>query len=123
MSRYTPVAEVRFRLNRAEGAWRQLVEIVQEEARKLGYTGPSPASVERVLDEIATVKLSLDYWVTAIAMRASQRSFRKSVREKAAEIIRRNPDTQPQPVPEITDSDVENIQRALAEVLPKEDAA
>lgn len=67
MSRFSALTRMRFRCDRAEEAWQELLGLVREAASQPGYGGPPIAEVERVLEHITGVRASIIAWRAAAA--------------------------------------------------------
>jgi hypothetical protein len=100
MSEFTPFLKARMRVTQAAGEWRHLLKVVRAESQRPGYVGPSLARIEAVFDEMAETAVAIAIWEQALAgqrrrRRAVDTAMRSmSIRDRAHEIVRREPDTE-----------------------------
>jgi hypothetical protein len=82
MSRYGAINRSRFRLNRVEQTWRELLHAIRAEAERLDYCGPSISSLERTLDDILAHQQAITNWLCIVAGKPQRRKItRRKLRE------------------------------------------
>lgn len=68
-TRYSPITRSKFRCERAQRDWAELVEVIREAAEQPGYAGPSVEAVEQVGAQIAEIRGKLLDWLIVTAAR------------------------------------------------------